>query len=310
MASKSRKTIVQYLLWSLMTLSMQPAFAYEVAPSLGSTAPPQATIDMGDRTKWPLVADLSWGPLANLVPIARLTPTQRAAVFRNFKNRLAIAELPYKSINWTGTQADIAYIESYGFSVPYVFVLDGSAGDSMLTRDELLRVNARFPDKKIIMNTHTWVDDKAHVESIKDLVDGICIEYFPHNAPFNVALHVAPFARWAYANKKILVFLMPPAPDETNFSEKVTRLARIVYEENKDLPKGWLKSDQFIFSPANYTFGASSLTYVPETAANTVLGAAKALLMMRPELDAGPVDPAAEPKTNTITPMFQLLLEQ
>ena len=305
MRGKKRKTIVQIMLSSLLVFALQPAFAYEVAPSLGSTAPLQATIDMGDRTKWPFVADLSWGPLANLAPIGRLSPTQRAAVFGNFKNRRAIAELPYRSINWTGTQGDIAFIESYGFSVPYVFVLDGSAGDSMLTRDELRRVNARFPDKKIIMNTHTWVDDKAHVESIKDLVDGICIEYFPHNAPFNIALHVAPFARWAYTNKKILVFLMPPAPDETNFSEKVTRLARIVYEENADLPKGWLKSDQFIFSPANYTFGASSLTYVPEDAKNTVLGAAKALLLMRPELDAGPVIPGSD----TLIPIVPLLLE-
>ena len=305
MRGKKRKTIVQIMLSSLLVFALQPAFAYEVAPSLGSTAPLQATIDMGDRTKWAVVADLSWGPLANLAPIGRLSPTQRAAVFGNFKNRRAIAELPYRSINWTGTQGDIAFIESYGFSVPYVFVLDGSAGDSMLTRDELRRVNAGFPDKKIIMNTHTWVDDKAHVESIKDLVDGICIEYFPHNAPFNIALHVAPFARWAYTNKKILVFLMPPAPDETNFSEKVTRLARIVYEENSDLPKGWLKSDQFIFSPANYTFGASSLTYVPEDAKNTVLGAAKALLMMRPELDAGPVIPGSD----TLIPIVPLLLE-
>ena len=305
MRGKKRKTIVQIMLSSLLVFALQPAFAYEVAPSLGSTAPLQATIDMGDRTKWTVVADLSWGPLANLAPIGRLSPTQRAAVFGNFKNRRAIAELPYKKINWTGTQGDIAFIESYGFSVPYVFVLDGSAGDSMLTRDELRRVNARFPDKKIIMNTHTWVDDKAHVESIKDLVDGICIEYFPHNAPFNIALHVAPFARWAYTNKKILVFLMPPARDETNFSEKVTRLARIVYEENSDLPKGWLKSDQFIFSPANYTFGASSLTYVPEDAKNTVLGAAKALLMMRPELDAGPVIPGSD----TLIPILPLLLE-
>ena len=309
MPGKSRKMIVRFLVASLLAGSMQTALAYEVAPSLGSTAPLQATIDMGDRTKWPMVADLSWGPLANLAPIGRLTPSQRAAVFGNFKNRRAIAELPYKSINWTGTQGDITFIESYGFSVPYLFVLDGSAGDSMLTRDELRRVNTRFPDKKIIMNTHTWVDNKAHVESIKDLVDGICIEYFPHNAAFNIALHVAPFARWAYTNKKILMFLMPPAPLETNFSEKVTRLARIVYEENKDLPKGWLQSDQFIFAPANYTFGASSLTYVPETSANTVLGAARALLLLRPELDAGPVDPDAQPKTNPIIPMLPLLLQ-
>ena len=175
MRGKKRKTIVQIMLLSLLVFALQPAFAYEVAPSLGSTAPLQATIDMGDRTKWPVVADLSWGPLANLAPIGRLSPTQRAAVFGNFKNRRAIAELPYRSINWTGTQGDIAFIESYGFSVPYVFVLDGSAGDSMLTRDELRRVNARFPDKKIIMNTHTCVDYKANYESIKELVDGKCI---------------------------------------------------------------------------------------------------------------------------------------
>ena len=304
MPEKYRKTAGQILLSSLLVLSMQPAFSYEVAPSLGSTAPLQATIDMGDRTKWPVVADLSWGPLANLAPIGRLTRSQQEAVFGNFKNRRAIAELPYRSINWTGTQEDIAFIESFGLSVPYVFVLDGSAGDSMLTRDELRRVNARFPDKKIIMNTHSWVDDNAHVESIKDLVDGICIEYFPHNAPFNVAMHVAPFAEWAYKNKKILVFLMPPLPAEDNFSFWVSELARIVYEENSDLPKGWLKSDQFIFSPANYTFGASSLTYVPENAENTVLGAAKALLMMRPELDAGPVNPGSD----NISSILMLLL--
>ncbi|MEA3231369.1 MAG: hypothetical protein U9Q05_06410, partial [Thermodesulfobacteriota bacterium] len=71
-----------------------------------------------------------------------------------------------------------------------------------------------------------------------------------------------------------------------------TQFAQIIYEENLDrLPRGWMKSDKFIFSPANYTFGASKLAYVPEDAENTVLGAAKALLFMRPELDAGPVWP-------------------
>ena len=296
---------MQIILSSLLVLSIQSAFAYEVAPSLGSTASWQATIDMGDRTKWPVVAELSWGPLANLVPIGKLNRSQQEAVFRNFKNQRAITELPYKSINWTGTQGDIAFIESFGLSVPYVFVIDGTAGDSMLTREELQRVNARFPDKKIIMNTHSWVANQKHVESIKDLVDGVCIEYFPHNSRFNVASHVAPFARWAYKNNKILMFLMPPLPDEDNFSYWVTELARIVYQENSDLPKGWLKSDQFIFSPANYTFGVSSLNYVPENAENTVLGAAKALLMMRPELDAGPVIP----ESNVISSILLLLLE-
>lgn len=296
---------MQIILSSLLVLSIQSAFAYEVAPSLGSTASWQATIDMGDLTKWPVVAELSWGPLANLVPIGKLNRSQQEAVFRNFKNQRAITELPYKSINWTGTQGDIAFIESFGLSVPYVFVIDGTAGDSMLTREELQRVNARFPDKKIIMNTHSWVANQMHVESIKDLVDGVCIEYFPHNSRFNVASHVAPFARWAYKNNKILMFLMPPLPDEDNFSYWVTELARIVYQENSDLPKGWLKSDQFIFSPANYTFGVSSLNYVPENAENTVLGAAKALLMMRPELDAGPVIP----ESNVISSILLLLLE-
>ena len=119
MRGKKRKTIVQIMLSSLLVFALQPAFAYEVAPSLGSTAPLQATIDMGDRTKWPFVADLSWGPLANLYPIGLLKDrSQQAAVFGNFKNRRAIAELPYRSINWTGPQADIAFIESFGFSVP------------------------------------------------------------------------------------------------------------------------------------------------------------------------------------------------
>ena len=216
---------------------------------------------MGDRRKWPVVADLSWGPLANLVPIGRLTPSQQEAVFSNFKKRRAITELPYNSIRWDRSQPqdDIDFIESFGLSVPYVFVLDGTAGNSMLTREELQRVRDRFSDKKIIMNSHSWVEDHDHVESVKDLLDGVCIEYFPHNERFNVAAHVAPYAKWAYDNDKILMFLMPPLPDEDNFTYWVTELARIVYEENPNLPKGWMKSDQFIFSPANYTFGASSL---------------------------------------------------
>ncbi|MBF0432339.1 MAG: hypothetical protein HQK83_13725 [Fibrobacteria bacterium] len=287
MLAKMRQILTQAFVVCLVFMSTQNVVAYEVAVSLGSTADWQATIDMGDSSKWPIVADSSWGVLANLVPIAWLERDQQEAVFRNFKIQRAITELPYNSIDWTGTQGDIAFIESFGLSVPYVFVIDGTAGESMLTREELLRVKDRFADKKIIMNTHSWVSGGDHVESVKDVLDGVCIEYFPHNERFNVAAHVAPFGRWAYENEKILMFLMPPLPDEDQFAHYVTELARIVYEENSDLPKGWMKSDQFIFSPANYTFGASSLAYVPEDDDNTVLGAAKALLMMRPELDAG-----------------------
>ena len=291
--SNGREIFTTAIVMATMLFLVPCALAYEVAPSVGSTADKQATIDMGDRSKWPVVADLSWGPLANLAPIGTLTPPQQEAVFNNFKQRRAITEVPYDSIHWDSRQPDIKHIESFGLSVPYVFVLDGTAGNSMLTREELQRVRDRFADKKIIMNSHSWVEDHDHVESVKDLLDGVCIEYFPHNERFNVAAHVAPFAKWAYGNDKILMFLMPPLPDEDNFTYWVTKLAQIVYEENPDLPKGWMKSDQFIFSPANYTFGTSSLTYVPEDAENTVLGAAKALLMMRPDLDAGPVRPDA-----------------
>jgi hypothetical protein len=52
------------------------------------------------------------------------------------------------------------------------------------------------------------------------------------------------------------------------------------------LPKGWMGSDKIFFLPANYTFGASRIHYVPETAANTILATAKALMDMRTELDA------------------------
>lgn len=306
----NRTKLFRTLLAAAMLLYIDSAYAYEVAPSLGSTAPLQATIDLANRSKWPVVADLSWGPLANLYPIALLgSRGQQEAIFNTFKQRKAIAELPYNQIIFDdNSQPAITFIESFGYTVPYVFVLDGSVGghSMMLSRTELLKVNAKFPDKKIIMNTRSWADDHEYVESIKDLVDGVCIEYFPHNADFNVTKHVAPFAGWAYNNDKILMFLMPPLPDEDNFSYWVTTLARIVYRENSNLPKGWMQSDKFIFSPANYTFGTSSLTYVPEDAKNTVMGAAKALLMLRPELDAGPVYPVIENKT-TIAPLLLLL---
>ena len=265
------------------------AQAYEVVVGLGSTAPHSATIAMSDRSKWPLVADYSWGPLANLSPIVLLTPTQQQAIFGNFRQRRAIAEIPYKSIRWEGSQPDIDYVESFGFTIPYLFVPGGSAGDSMLTKKELQRLKERFPDKKIIMNTYSWVENHTHVKSVKDLLDGISIEYFPQNGRFNIAAHVAPFAEWAYNNDKILIFLMPPLPDPSGYAYWVTQLAQTVYDENNDkLPEGWMKSDKFIFSPANYTFGKSSLNYVPEDAKNSVLAAAKKLLLMRRELNAEP----------------------
>ena len=119
MPGKSRKMIVRFLVASLLAGSMQTALAYEVAPSLGSTAPLQATIDMGDRTKWPLVADLSWGPLANLVPIARLTPTQRAA------NVLRDVELAFDfTIVTADTKASVHLRSNSG-------VLDSVAGVSL-----------------------------------------------------------------------------------------------------------------------------------------------------------------------------------
>ena len=176
--------------------------------------------------------------------------------------------------------------------MPYVFIPSGSAGDSMMTREELLRAKARFPDKKIIMNTYSWANNHVHVESLQDILDGVCIEYAPHAERFNIATHVAPFAEWAYNNDKILMFLMWPLPDEDRFAYHATQYAQIIYEENLDrLPKGWMRSDKFIFCPANYTFGASNLTYVPEDAENTVLGAVKALLQKRSDLDAEPVKP-------------------
>lgn len=287
--STDRKIFVKVISAAIMLFWLPSAFAYEVAVGLGSTADPSATIAMGDRSKWPVVADLSWGPLANFVPIRFLERSQQEAIFDNFKQRRAIAEIPFRQIRWTSSQPHIDWVEGFGLSVPYVFIPSGSAGDSMLTREELLRAKARFPDKKIIMNTYSWVNNHVHVESVQDILDGVCIEYYPHNARFNIAAHVAPFAEWAYNNDKILMFLMPPLLDEDRFAYYATQFAQIIYEENLDrLPKGWMKSDKFIFSPANYTFGASKLTYVPEDEENTVLGAVKALLRIRPDLDAEP----------------------
>ena len=290
MTNHCRKIFAQAIVMGLILSYVQCAYTYEVAVGLGSTADPSATIAMGDRSKWPVVADLCWGPLANFVPIRFLERSQQEAIFNNFKQRRAIAEIPFRQIRWTSSQPHIDWVEGFGLSVPYVFIPGGSAGDQMLTRAELLQAKARFPNKKIIMNAYSWVNNHVHVEYLQDIVDGVCIEYYPHNSRFNIAAHVAPFAEWAYKNDKILMFLMPPLPDEDRFAYYATRFAQIIYEENLDrLPKGWMKSDKFIFSPANFTFGTSKLTYVPEDAENTVLGAVKALLYMRPELDAGPV---------------------
>ena len=284
---KNRRNLSLRLLVLLLLLIILPnAQAYEVAFSLGSTAPASATSAMVDRSQWPVVADMSWGPLANLSPIVTLDRVSvQEPIFGNFKQQQAIAEIPYSSIN--NPYSAIDYIETFGLTVPYLFVPGGSAGSSMLTQAELLEVRGLFPDKKIIMNTYSWDTNRAHVESVKGLLDGVCIEYYPQNTRANIVKHVAPFAKWAYNNDKILIFLMPPLPEPAGYVNAVTQLAQIVYDENNSsLPKGWMKSEKFIFSPANYTFGDSSLNYISEDSENSVLAAAKQLLLMRPELDA------------------------
>ncbi len=282
-------------------------FAYEVAVGLGSTADKSATAAMGDREKWPMVADLSWGPLANLYPVALLTHAQQEAVFNNFRQRRAIAEIPYSGVSWQGKQPDIAFIEGFGFKVPYVFSINEAHQDGMLSRDEIINLKNRFPAKKIIMIARSWVRDQDHVQAVADVVDGVCIEYIPSNVPYNIARHVAPFAGWAWSHDKILLFLMPPQPDDyqsDRYVRAVKQLAQVVYNENKGiLPHGWLQSDRFIFVPANYTYGESRIPYVTEDSTNSILAAAKALLMMRPSLDAGPVRPAGR----ALPPVFLLL---
>jgi hypothetical protein len=330
MISASRKIFTQAIVMGLMLFSASYGLAYEVAVGLGSTADRSATIAMGDRSKWPDVADLSWGPLANLYPIGLLTRSQQQAVFQNFKQRRAITELPFPSIRWTSSQPDIDFIKSFDLSVPYVFVLyeyhervreqgketadalkKAGVIDSMLTRGEILRLKERFPGKKIIMNTRSWTRNNAHLQTVQDVVDGVCIEFMPHNAPAYIALDVAPFAEWAHNNNKILLFLMPPLPDdylEDRFVRYVTQAVQTIYDENINrLPHGWMKNENFIFVPANYTFGESKLAYIPEDAENSVLAAAKALLLMRPGLDAGPVRP--KPDTRSINSILPLLLD-
>ena len=312
-----------------VTLFSAPVtFAYEVAVGLGSTADHSVTIAMGDRSQWPDVADLSWGPLANLVPIGQLNNrNQQAAIFNNFKQRRAITELPFPSIRWDSSQPDINFIESFGLSVPYVFVLyehyervrdQGQATadalkaagviDSMLTRDEILRLKARFPNKKIIMNTRSWLRDKAHLQTVQDVVDGVTIEFIPQD-PAYINFDVAPFAEWAHINDKILLLLMPPQPDYFSgdrYVKAVTESVQEIYDANVNrLPQGWMKSDKIIFIPANYSWVQSQLTYVPEDAENSILAAAKQLLLMRPSLDAGPVRP--RPDVLPLNSIFLLL---
>ncbi len=314
------RALFQTIICMIVLFFVAPCvFAYEVAVGLGSHAGPEATIAMGDRSQWPVVADLSWGPLANLYPIGTLERSQQEAVFNNFKQRRAISEIPFPSIQWDSVQPDIAFIESFDLSVPYVFVLyerwerikyqgqetadalkEAGVIDSMLTRDEILRLKARFPEKKIIMNTRSWVRDSAHFETVQDVLDAVCVEFMPHNTPDTIALDVAPFAVWAHNNNKVLLLLMPPMPDdylgEDTFVRVVTRAAQAIYDANVDiLPEGWMKSDNIIFAPSNYSWDTHHLPYVPEDAKNSVLAAIKSLLRMRPELDAGPMYPASAP---------------
>lgn len=313
-----RAVVFQAIGMIVMLVGVPWAAAYEVAVGLGSYAGPEATIAMGDRSQWPVVADSSWGPLANLVPIATLDRSQQEAVFNNFKHRRAIAEVPFPTIRWDSKQPDIAFIESFGLSVPYVFVLyeytervtyqgqatadalaEAGVIDSMLTRDEILRLKQRFPEKKIIMNTRSWTQDSAHFETVQDVLDAVCIEFMPHGTPHYIAENVAPFAVWAYNNNKVLLLLMPPTPDdylgEDTFVKVVTRSAQAIYDANVDiLPKGWMKSENIIFAPSNYSWAPHHLGYVPEDAKNSVLAAVKSLMLMRPQLDAGPAFPGPE----------------
>lgn len=330
MTNTHRKLLIQAIAIGQLFLLSPLTFSYEVAVGLGSTADYSATIAMQDREQWPVVADLSWGPLANLYPIGLLTRDQQQAVFKNFKQRRAITELPFPSIRWTSSQPDIDFIKSFDFSIPYVFVLyeyhervrdQGQATadalkaagviDSMLTRSEILRLKQRFPDKKVIMNTRSWTRNKQHLKSVEDIVDGIVIEFIPQNLPEYIAFDVAPFAEWAHNNDKVLMFLMPPVPDdylEDRYVKAITRSVQTIYDENIDrLPKGWMKSDKLIFVPANYSWEKSRLTYIPEDSENSVLAAAKALLMMRPELDAGPVRPGSKPNAGVLGPILLLL---
>ncbi len=280
--------------------------AYEVVLGLGSTAGEAATAAMGDRNKWPTVADRGWGILANYYPIALLPENQRAAVLANPNRKRAIVEIPYEDIAWSGGQGHISYIESYGYTTPYLLILNEAHQDSMMTRSELVRVKARFPDKTIVMNTRSWERDRIQVQSLADVLDGVCIEYIPTNIPYNINKHVSPFFEWAVKNNKVIMFLMPPQPTDymgTRYIDGVMTAVKTIYNYNKNrLPFGWMASDKIFFIPANYTYGTSRIPYVPETGTNTILATMKKLMEMRKELDA------IGNNSSSLPPMLQLLL--
>ena len=303
------------VLVAILLVCLSPrALAYEVVVGLGSTADESATIAMGDGSAWPMVAEHSWGPLANLVPIGTLPHQQQQAVFDNFARKQAISELPYPSVRWNSSQPDLDLVRSFGFTIRYVFVLYeyaervqhqgqatadalAAAGviDSMLTEDEILQLKSRFAGSTVLMNTRSWTRNQAHLESVQDALDGICVEFMANNSADAIAQEVAPFAVWAHNHDKDLLILMPPLPTDhidERYVKAVTQFAQAMYDANLGLlPPDWMARDRILFAPANYTFGASQLPYVPEDGVNTVLAAAKQLLEMRPQLGAGPVIP-------------------
>ncbi len=310
--AKLAAAAVGVLAWSVPSA----ASAYQVVVGLGSTADKSATIAMADRSAWPVVADNSWGPLANLVPIGTLPRSQQKAVFDNFKNKLAISELPYPSIRWTSSQPDMDFVQSFGFTIPYVFVLyeydervkiQGKATadslakagviDSMLTRDEILKVKGRFPKSTLLMNTRSWTRNRVYLESVQDVLQGITIEFMANSTPDVVAKEVAPFAVWAHKLDKHLMILLPPMPTDNlddRYVKSVTTFAQALYDANRTLlPAGWMARNKILFAPANYTWATSLLTYIPEDGKNTVLAAAKQLLAMRAKLEASPAPPDA-----------------
>ena len=297
--SRCQIRVLTFFLTAFYLFQGATVSAYEVAVGLGSTAPPSATIALGDRSKWPVVAELSWGSLANLVPLATgLTEAQQTAVFNSFKHRRAITELTYPNVRFNESQPDIDFLNHFLLDIPFVFVLDESNQDSMLTKAQIKKLKTRFAGRTVIMNTRSWTRDNAWLAGVTDVLDAVCIEFMPHNTPAYIAKDVAPFAVWAHNHKKKLFLLMPPLPDDyldDRFVQAVKQAAQAIYDANKNiLPKGWMKSNNIIFVPANYTWtppGSNRLRYVPEDSRNSVLAAAKALFMMRPQLDAGPVNP-------------------
>jgi len=288
------------------------ANAYEVVVGLGSSAGVSATAAMIDRSQWPTVADNAWGIVYNQIPFYQLSQSQKSALLGNFSHKQAIVEIPYSDIN--SAPAYIASIEAFGFSTPYLLVLNEANPGSVMTRSELLGVKNSYPNKTIIMNTRSWENDGAHVQSLTDVLDGVCIEYIPTNTPYNIDKHVSPFFEWAVNNNKIIMFLMPPQPDDymgTRWVDGVTTAVQTIYNYNKTrLPKGWMKSNKIFFMPSNYTFGASQIPYVSENSSNSVLASIKALIDMRPQLDADPGSPGSGGQQNpfSLAPILQLLL--